>query len=344
VTYVRLPPCGPKPRTVSTKRDIEDNVGRIVRFGREFRPRAIHAASNFVTGIAGIAAARRLGIPAIYEVRGLWEETQASREPEYTSTLRYKQAVRMETTACLAADCVITITAGLRNELIARGIPGAKISIIPNGVDTRRFRPLEKNWERLRKLGIADGTVILGYIGSIVDYEGVDDLLYAVYALRGRTDASFHLLIAGDGAHMRYCQDFSEELGITDKVSFLGRIAHSEVQELYAMVDIAPFPRKPLQVCEMVSPLKPFEAMAMEKCIVVSSVEALREIVEKGNTGLVFEKGQRESLIETLRRAIDDTALRNACGEAARKHVVARHDWAYLAAGLSHLYASLDGI
>ena len=122
---------------------------------------------------------------------------------------------------------------------------------------------------------------------------------------------------------------------------FTGRVPHEEVESYYSLIDIAPFPRLSLPVTEMVSPLKPFEAMAMEKLVIASDVAALEEIVNHEVTGLLFKKDDVNSLTDTLELGITDSRLRNKLGKQAREWVKAERDWPILAKRITDLYESL---
>jgi glycosyltransferase involved in cell wall biosynthesis len=234
---------------------------------------------------------------------------------------------------------VLTITDALRSEMVGRGVPGHKISVLPNGVDTLRFMPRDRDRELAAELGVGD-SVVIGYVGSVLDYEGIDLLLEAVARLRARRE-DFHLLVVGDGAAYDECVSKRNRLGLQDVSTFTGRVPHDEVERYYSLVDVAPFPRKPLPVCEAVSPLKPFEAMAMGKVPVVSSVAALTEIVEHDENGLVFTKGDVGSLVEVLDRLVGDVELRARLGIAARDWVVRERDWSVLVKYLENVYATI---
>jgi glycosyltransferase involved in cell wall biosynthesis len=317
---------------------VDEYTRRVEKLIREHQIGVVHGASNYWNGFAAISAARRLGIPSVYEVRGLWELTRMSRDPAYEKSELFELTARLEADACMHADQVITITGALRDLMIERGVPESKITVVPNGVDTDRFVPLPRDQELARELGI-DGKVIVGYVGSVLDYEGIDTLLQAIARLKGR-QKDFHVLVVGDGAAFDHCRVLRDTLGLTDLVTFTGRIPHHEVERYYSLVDVAPFPRKPLPVCEAVSPLKPFEAMAAGKVPVVSSVAALTEIVTDGDNGLVFDKGDISSLTEVLDRAIGDDALRQGLGRRAREWVVRERDWSVLVRTLEQVYAT----
>ncbi|WP_394893769.1 glycosyltransferase [Mesorhizobium sp. AaZ16] len=320
---------------------LKANILAHVPLIRDERPAILHGASNFINGVAATSLAKRFGLKSVYEVRGLWELTRASREPAYMESDLFRQAARMETEACTNADRVICVTEALKLELISRGVDAGKIAVVPNGVHTDRFVPRPADSETARRLGLNDEDVVIGYVGSIVHYEGLDDLLCAIRMLVDQGYRNVKLLIVGDGDALEALQELARQLDLIDHVIFTGRVPHHEVEKYYSLVAIAPFPRLPLPVCEMVSPLKPLEAMAMEKCVVVSSVAALAEMVADVETGLVFEKGNVLSLAEALRRVIDDPTLRIRLGAQSRQWVVENRDWKVLGRAVAGLYQDI---
>lgn len=317
------------------------NVARTGALARQLRPSIIHGASNFMNGTTAAAVARRHGAMSIYEVRGLWEVTRMSRETTYKGTDAYNLYVRMETQACHDVDQVFAITGALKNELISRGVPSEKVLVIPNGVDTSRFTPLKPDHDLRTSLNISPHDVVIGYVGSVVDYEGLDYLIEAMHTFKRRGDTHVKLVIVGDGAFLGRVQELVTEREVGDTVTLVGRVPHEEVESYYSIIDIAPFPRKGLPVCEMVSPLKPFEAMAMGKAVLVSNVAAMEEFVEDGVTGLVFEKDSPEALYKALRNLAASPELRRRLGRSARSFVVRERDWKVISANVADVYHDL---
>lgn len=317
----------------------ERYMNALLPLARAERPAILHGASNHWNGLAAIKTARALGIRSVYEVRGLWEVTRGSRDPAWGRSDQYAYIARMEADAAKAADRVIAITSALREELIERGVEAEKIALVPNGVDTERFTPMPRDEALAERLGVTGKTVI-GYVGTVVDYEGLNLLADAAKELK-RSREDFHVLVVGDGAALPELRAQVAADGTEDVITFVGRVPHEEVERYYSIVDITPFPRLPLPVCEMVSPLKPFEAMAMGKAVVASDVAALAEIVAPGERGLLHEKGSAESLAEQLGALLDDPALVSRLGQQARAWVVAERDWRQLAARVAGIYEEL---
>lgn len=318
---------------------VERYVTALLPLARQEQPAILHGASNHWNGLAAIKAARILGIRSVYEVRGLWEVTRGSRDPEWGRSDQYRYIARMEADAARSADRVIAITAALRDELVSRGVPAEKITLVPNGVDTERFAPIPRDEQLAAQLGVTGKTVI-GYVGTIADYEGLDLLVEAAGRLRERRD-DFRVLVIGDGAVLENLQQQVADARLGDVVSFLGRVPHEEVERYYSLIDIAPFPRLPKPVTEMVSPLKPFEAMAMGKAVAASDVAALAEFVTPGVNGLLHAKGSAQSLTDALESLVADRDGRERLGAQARQWVVEHRDWRRLAPLIAEIYEEL---
>lgn len=306
------------------------------------KPAILHAASNYMNGLAAVKVANELGIKSVYEVRGLWEITRISREPEWKDSEYYQMMVNLEAQAAIEADHVFTLTSALKAELVKRGVDESKIDLLPNGVDSSRFIPKPRNESLSSKLGLAN-KVVIGFLGSVVQYEGVEYIIEAASILKNRGITNFAVLIVGDGAVLENIKAITSELDMNEFVTFTGRVPHDEIEDYYSVVDICPLPRKGLPVCEMVSPLKPFEAMAMGKVVVSSDVAALAEIINDQVTGLLHRKDDAEDLANKIGQLITDEKLRSRLGKAARKWVVAERDWKVIAKRVDHVYQNLLG-
>jgi glycosyltransferase involved in cell wall biosynthesis len=306
----------------------------------EYRPALLHAASNWWNGLAATQGAAAAGIPSVYEVRGLWEVTRWSRQPEWGASETFQLDARYEAEVAMAADRVITITTALKQEMVRRGVEESKISIVPNAVDVERFSKVERDPAVAAALGF-EGSVVIGFAGSITFYEGLDDLLHAAAMLRGNTKVPFGLLFVGDGAVKADLEQLAVELGVDDLCRFVGRVPHHDVEKYLGIMDITPFPRKPLPVCEMVSPLKPLESMASGVSVMVSSVDALLEMVDFGACGAVFRKGDNEDFARVLGQMIDDPEMRRSYVEHARGWVAENRSWLAVARTVADLYDEL---
>lgn len=268
----------------------EQQAAHVTRAIERHRPALVQASSFYSAGAGAAVAARRAGLPFVYEMRGLGDLMVTANRPQLHGTQGWRYLVEMETAVCLAADGVLTLTGALREEMIRRGVPAERIGVLPNGVHADQFAPLERDTELAAELGVTD-KVVLGYAGTLVEYEGLDLLLEALARMRRRSDVA--LVVVGDGPAEAALRTLSSSLGLDDQVTFVGRVPHTQVPRYLSLTDIAPFPRLPLDVCRLISPMKPFESMAMGRAVVSSDVAALAEIVDDGRTGRTFTAGTR---------------------------------------------------
>lgn len=312
----------------------------LIARAKKIQPKIIHSASNFVVGMAGAKAAKALGIPSIYEIRGFWHLTQSTKRKGYQGSDHYNLTERLEIETAKASDHVFTITNALKNILIENGVSSDKISVLPNAVDPTKFNLNPKD-KKLEKELEFENKVVIGYVGSFVNYEGLDILLEACSILYKKLGDCFRLLLVGDGAMMQSLRRSVRFLQLEDIVKFTGRVSHDEVQRYYSLIDIAPLPRKGLRVCELVSPLKPFEAMGAGKVLITSSVEALAEIVKDGETGFVFEKDNMQDLADKLELTITNQDLRNEIGLNAHNWVKETHSWEVISQRVIDIYDKL---
>lgn len=301
----------------------------------ELKPQVLMAASNYNNALPGLIAARRVGIPFWYEVRGFWEITRLSREPEIETTFNYQLQRALEILVACNSDRVFTLTQPMREELEIRGVPAERIELVPNSCDPERFTPRDRDHALARKLGLPKGVPVIGYIGSFAPYEGLEDLALACAQLRQQGHEFRLLLVGGEsgsnsekGPVTLEVERISQENGLGDWLIMTGRVPHDDVEAHYSLIDITPFPRRSQPVTEMVSPLKPLEAMAMGKAVTVPSLRALEEMVQHDKTGLIYKKGDVGSLAEVLGRLLQDPALRERLGAAGREWVTKERTWA----------------
>jgi glycosyltransferase involved in cell wall biosynthesis len=291
------------------------------------RPALVHAASNYMTALPALIAAREMGIPFIYEVRGFWDMTRASSDPGFAGSSKHRHMQLLEDAVCRHADRLLTLTASMKLELVRRGCTRERIHVVHNAVDAAIQIASSRDSVRAEALGLPGDVPVIGYIGSFVDYEGLDDLVAAATVLRNR-GKTFRLLLVGDGIARERVLGLAFAAGLGDLVYATGRVAPSEVPSYYSLIDVAAFPRKPWPVCELVSPLKPYEAMAFGKAVLVTGTEVLREMVDHERTGLVCAKGDLDALVDSLVRLLDDPALRSRLGGQARRWVIEERSWA----------------
>ena len=311
----------------------------------QVRPAVLHPASNHLQAQVALALAEPLGIPVVYEVRGFIEETWASHpERDEGTALRSEryQAVRAtESRAMAASDVVVTLSETMRLEIIARGCLPENVVVIPNAVDVDRFQPIPRSDQLAARLGIGLHELVVGYISTLTAYEGIRYLIEAVAALRAR-GRRLRLLLVGDGRDREALVELAHRLGLDDGTLVMpGRVPHDDVHAWYSIIDLFVVPRTADRVSALVTPLKPFEAMAMERALIVSDVPPLREIVTPGETGLVFRPQDAGHLAEVIEGALDDPELRARLGRQAREWVVSSRTWAHNGVRYRQLYERL---
>jgi len=304
----------------------EQATARYTRQIDAFKPSIVHAASNFSCGLAAANAAAKAGLPFVYEMRGLWHLSRASSDPSFADSAEFKLQDRLEIDCAKKADKVLAITQSLADYIIERGVDAEKVKLLPNAVDTNSFKPLERNPKLEDQLQLKN-TVVIGYVGSLVNYEGLDLLLEAIAKVRLTSVTNFKMLVIGDGRESNNLRRQAKRLKILDLVVFVGRVAHEEVTSYYSLIDIVPLPRRGEKVCEIVSPLKPFEAMAMGKTLLVSDVAALAEIVKHGETGFIHKKDDVEDITDKLAFLLSNPKSREEMGVQAREWVMANRTW-----------------
>jgi glycosyltransferase involved in cell wall biosynthesis len=316
----------------------------LAELAERIRPAVLHAASNHLQAQVALAVARPLGIPVVYEVRGFLEETWAShpeRDEDAARASERFQAVRdTESRVMAASDAVVTLSETMRLEIIARGCAPDAVVVIPNAVDVERFRPMPRDDALATRLGIGDEPVF-GYISTFTAYEGIRYLLEAAATLRGR-GRRFRILLVGDGRDRDAIVEQAHRLGLDDGTLVMpGRVPNDEITRYYSVIDVFVVPRTADRVSTLVTPLKPFEAMAMERPLVVSDVPPLREIVVPGEAGLLFRPEDAADLASVLEGLLDDEALRARLGRQAREWVAAERTWAQNGARYRALYERL---
>lgn len=315
------------PPGVREWREIGALAKAIVKVGRDWQPDILHAHSPALNGLAALRAGKALGIPVVYEIRAFWEDAAVENGTGRDNSLKYRLTRQLENRAVADADAVFTICDGLRSDLIARGHAGGKIGIMPNGVDLSLFgEPAPRETALAKHLGIGDGPVI-AFIGSFYPYEGIDDLIAAMPAIvKSHPDA--RLLLVGGGQEEASLKAQAAASPASHSIVFTGRVPHGEVPRYYALADIMAYPRKASRLTELVTPLKPLEAMAQDKLVAASDIGGHRELMTDGQTGVLFAPDDPAALARSLTDLISRRDDWPAIRTHAKRHVAERHDWA----------------
>jgi PEP-CTERM/exosortase A-associated glycosyltransferase len=327
LTFHRTPGTASGPAAVREWREINALAQAIVRLAGEWRPDLLHAHSPALCGMAAAKAARALGIPLVYEIRAFWEDAAVGNGATRQGSLKYRLTRELENRAIASADAVMTICHGLRDDLVRRGVDAGKIGVMPNGVDLTLFgNPPPRDEALARSLKLGRGPAI-GFIGSFYDYEGIDDLIAAMpNILCEQQDA--RLLLVGGGPVEESLRAQAEASPARFAIHIAGRVPHAEVERYYSLCDVMAYPRKRSRLTELVTPLKPLEAMAQGRIVAASDVGGHRELVTDGLTGALFPADDPLALARKLSGLLAARDAWPAMRDAGQAHVAARHDWA----------------
>jgi PEP-CTERM/exosortase A-associated glycosyltransferase len=313
------------------ERRLDDVIG-------EVGPGILHAHSPALNALPAIRAGRRHRVPVVYEMRSLWEDAPGSGGTAGTAGLRYRAARLLETHALRHADAVTTICQGLKEEMTTRGIPGEKITIIPNAVDRDTFAgPGTRDRCLAGRLALT-GKTVLGFFGSFYFYEGLHLLLRALPALRKR-QADLAVLLVGGGPEEGNLRALVRELDVGESVVFAGRIAHEEIHRYYDLADLFVFPRLSMRLTELVTPLKPLEAMAQERIVVASSVGGHRELIRDRETGYLFPPNEPQRLVEGVLAALADRPSWPRIRSRAIEFIETERSWTHSVVRYAEVYA-----
>lgn len=266
------------------------------------KPDILHAHSPALNGLAAIQVGKEFGIPVVYEIRAFWEDAAVDHGTCQEGDLRYRFTQKLENYVIKRANHVTTICDGLKNDLVKRGVNEAKITQIPNAVDFTTFAdndvPQSAQDKLREELGLED-KYVLGFLGSFYAYEGLDLLLDAMPELI-KKDSTIHLLLVGGGPQEHNLKELVKHHKLEQHVTFTGRVPHQKIKEYYSLVNLLVFPRKSMRLTELVTPLKPLEAMAQHKLVLASDVGGHKELIEHNSTGYLFDANSLNSLCKTI--------------------------------------------
>lgn len=323
-------------------REMAATERRIAALVAQSKPDVIQAHSPVLNAIPAMRAARRFRLPFVYEVRTLWEDSAVERGATSTGSMRYRASRGLETWILRRADHVTPICEGLRAEIVRRGVGTDRVTVIPNAVDTASFTFGSRPDAELRaRLGLA-GRRVLGYAGSFSAYEGLDLLLDAVARLVPRRP-DLAVLLLGGGAQDSQLREHAGSLGLAGRAIFTGRIPHADVQRYYDLIDVLVYPRRQSRLTDLVTPLKPLEAMAQGRILIASDVGGHRELVRDGETGYLCRAGDAAALASTVEKVLDDEPSWPRIARQARAYVESERTWSASVGRYRTVYSSVVG-
>lgn len=317
--------------------DVLALARRAVQVGRMIGAQLLHAHSPVLNGLAGMVASRVLAIPLVYEIRAFWEDAAADNGTGAPFGPRYQMIRAAEGWLAGQADAVVAISAGIARDLGKRGIPARKITCVPNGVSFSQFGcPPLRDPELAQRFGLG-GKTVLGFVGSFYPYEGLEDLIAAMPLIRARRP-DVALLLVGDGPAAPALRAAAAASPAADDIHFTGQVPPDSVGPLYGLIDIAVYPRRASRLTELVTPLKPLEAMAQGRVVLASDVGGHRELISHGESGLLFTPHEPRALADIVLAICDDPARQDQLRRVGRETVQRSRDWSALVARYDPVY------
>jgi PEP-CTERM/exosortase A-associated glycosyltransferase len=321
---------------------IDGLTRRLSEIIPQVKPDVLHAHSPALNAIAALRAGKKFGIPVVYEVRAFWEDAAVDHGTASENGLRYRVTRALESYALKRADAVTTICEGLRRDIVARGVAPDKVTVIPNAVDIDKFAVGGVADQDLKtRLGL-QGARLIGFIGSFYAYEGLDVLLRAVPEL-SRERPDLRVLLVGGGPEDARLRQMAKDLDIVDKVVFTGRVPHDQVQLYYDLLDVLVYPRLPMRLTDLVTPLKPLEAMAQGRVLAASDVGGHLELIVDGKTGVLFKANDPQALADKVGGLLDAQANWPALRAAGRHYVESERNWKASVTRYKNIYGRLTG-
>lgn len=326
------------PSPIGEWREIAALEAKVDAISEQWKPDVLHAHSPVLTALAGLRVAKKRAIPFIYEIRAFWEDAAVGNGTGSEGSLKYRATKALETYAVKRADAVAVICEGLKADLITRGIVADKILVSPNGVDLGLFGdPPPPDTALAIELGLS-GQSVIGFIGSFYNYEGIDDLIAAMPLL-----PEVHLLLVGGGPMEAALRAQAANSPVSNRIHFVGRVPHDQVERYYSLIDILCYPRKKMRLTDLVTPLKPLEAMAQMRLVAASNVGGHRELIEDGVTGTLFPPDDPGALAASLLGLLADRSSWEARRQVARKFVEQDRNWSSNISRYEPVYHKLVG-
>ena len=310
---------------------------RLSEVMRAIEPNVLHVHSPVLNAIPALKVSRRMRIPLVYEVRAFWEDAAVDHGTAREWGPRYRLSRALETYALQRAAAVTTICEGLKSDIVARGVPEEKVTVIPNAVDVDEFNAAAPDAALKRTLGL-EGADVLGFIGSFYAYEGLA-LLLSAFAEILRHSPNAKILLVGGGSQEPALRALATKFA--GRIVMPGRVPHHAVRRYYDLIDVLIYPRLPMRLTDLVTPLKPLEAMAQGRLVLASNVGGHRELIKDGETGILFEANDEQDLV---RKVVSLLATRERWPEMkkrAREFVERERNWRKSVARYRKIYEAL---
>nr|NJM03669.1 glycosyltransferase, exosortase A system-associated [Desulfobacula sp.] len=305
------------------------------------KPDVLHAHSPVLNGIPAWIAGRWFRLPVVYEIRAFWEDAGVDQATYKKKSLKYELVKAVETWLCKHVDQVPVLCNGIRKDLAERGINPEKMTPVFNGIHPENFTPCLPDEDFIRKWDLS-GKMVIGFIGSFYRYEGLD-LLIDAYSKIASTHPNLVLLLVGGGEMDARLRQLVEKFNLADRVLMPGRIPHNRIKGVYALIDILIYPRYSVRLTELVTPLKPLEAMAMGKAVIASDIGGHRELITDKQTGILFKAGDATALSSAILSLLENPGVTKKLGIHGLQYVMEEKTWLKTTSVYKTIYARLPG-
>jgi len=319
---------------------ISTLIRRIEKIVTERRPDVLHAHSPSLNGIAASIVGKRYKIPVVYEMRASWEDAAVSHGTCTEGSIRYKVGQWLEKYALNNATHVTTICHGLSDLIESWGIAKDRITIIQNAVDVDKFVAQGNKEQSLLSQFSLEGKTILGFLGSFYRYEGLHLLIAAMPKMLVK-HPNVHLLLVGGGPEEQNLKQQVAQLSLEGHVTFTGRVPHNDISQYYSLVDLFVYPRESIRLTEIVTPLKPLEAMAQHGLVVASDIGGHREMINNGETGILFKANDVDAISDTIVELVARPETWPAIKLAGNQYVNNERTWQRSVAPILSVYQSI---
>ncbi|HXX74403.1 MAG TPA: glycosyltransferase [Nitrospiraceae bacterium] len=311
---------------------------RIKEIAQREKVDLIHAHSPSLNVIPAYAVGRRLQLPVVYEVRTLWEELPEDRIPSLFDRMRYHISQWIDCRLLRLVDAVTVICEGIKREVLSYGVPEGSVVVVPNGIDVDQFLPRKAHEGLKNQLGL-NGKFVIGFIGSFRYWEGLDDLVQALAEVVKHLP-NVRLLLVGED-HGNRLADLARSHKVDSHIIFTGKVPYPEIPDYYSVIDLFVYPRKKMRLTEKVTPLKPLEAMALQKLVLASDVGGHRELVSDGYDGVLFKAGDVSDLAKKIIYIAENENNLDHIRKNARASVQLNRSWSKTVIQYDKLYVDL---
>jgi glycosyltransferase involved in cell wall biosynthesis len=223
------------------------------------------------------------------------------------------------------SDKIVCVTEGIKREIVRRyKVNEGKLVVIPNGANIELFRPLDKH-ECRRKLGLEEEAFYIGFVGSFAPWQGLEILIEAAKRVKEQGYAQIKYILVGDGEQEPLLRQKVREYKLEQEIRFTGRVAYEQVVNCINTFDVCYLCKERLSFG--FSPLKLYEYLACSRPVIASRVDGVKEVIEGGKCGYLFEPGDAGELAKRIIQGYQERDTLQEMGLRGRKLVESKYTW-----------------